>query len=155
MITVFYDGKCGLCAREISHYRRIAPDGIFNWQDITQCPGALDAHGVSFAEGLKLLHAEDAQGRLHVGVDAFVLIWRQIRAWRILAAFIALPLVRQGAGLVYRVFAAWRFGRLSHCRLALKQAGPMPGRDRKQASPPCARRAPLSPGVDEGTHWHE
>ena len=29
MITVFYDGKCGLCRREIAHYMRIAPAGIY------------------------------------------------------------------------------------------------------------------------------
>ena len=36
MITVFYDGKCGLCAREIGYYRRIAPDGVFVWQDVSE-----------------------------------------------------------------------------------------------------------------------
>ena len=36
MITVFYDGKCGLCSKEINHYIKIAPEGIFNWQDITK-----------------------------------------------------------------------------------------------------------------------
>ena len=36
MITVFYDGKYGLCAREIGYYRRIAPDGVFAWQDVTE-----------------------------------------------------------------------------------------------------------------------
>ena len=35
LITVFYDGKCGLCNKEIDHYRKISPVGIFNWQDIT------------------------------------------------------------------------------------------------------------------------
>ena len=36
MITVFYDGKCGLCSKEINHYRKVAPSGIFSWQDITE-----------------------------------------------------------------------------------------------------------------------
>ena len=29
MIEVFYDGKCGLCSKEISYYQGIAPVGIF------------------------------------------------------------------------------------------------------------------------------
>ena len=29
MIKVFYDGKCGLCSKEINHYRKIAGAGIF------------------------------------------------------------------------------------------------------------------------------
>lgn len=35
MITVFYDGKCGLCSKENNHHRAIAPDGIFNGHDLT------------------------------------------------------------------------------------------------------------------------
>ena len=34
MITVFYDGQCGLCRGEIDYYRRIAPSGLFDWVDI-------------------------------------------------------------------------------------------------------------------------
>merc|ERR1711973_223740 len=55
-ISVFYDGKCGLCDKEISHYKKIAPPEIFNWQDITECDKQLRERGVSLAEGLKLLH---------------------------------------------------------------------------------------------------
>ena len=40
LITVFYDGKCGLCNKEIDHYRKISPVGIFHWQDITKSNNA-------------------------------------------------------------------------------------------------------------------
>jgi len=119
MITVFYDGKCGLCRREIDHYRRVAPKNIFVWQDITMDATALEKLGIAYADGLKLLHARDAQGKLYVGVDAFLLIWRQIPRWRMLAAFVSLPFVRTLAKLLYRSFAAWRFKRLSHCQAAI------------------------------------
>ncbi len=121
MITVFYDGKCELCAGEIKYYRKIAPKGIFNWQDITESSNELKKEGISLSEGLKLLHAKDDAGQLHVGVDAFVLIWKQLRRWHILAAFVALPIIRQIANIVYRAFANWRFKRLEHCQLALKK----------------------------------
>lgn len=118
MITVFYDGKCGLCRREIGHYRKIAPEDVFQWVDITVDASPLEALGVSYAEGLKLLHAKDAQGKLHIGVDAFVLIWRQMPRWRVLAAVVASPFVRPVAKKAYSLFAAWRFRRLPHCSLA-------------------------------------
>lgn len=118
MITVFYDGKCGLCSKEINYYRKIAPSGIFDWQDITESAGDLNKEGISLAEGLKLLHAKDNNGKMHVGVDAFILIWRQLRHWRILAILVSLPLIKQIANLIYRVFANWRFKRLTHCQLA-------------------------------------
>lgn len=118
MITVFYDGTCGLCSREINHYRAIAPSGVFDWQDITASAESLEAEGVSLADGLRRLHARDAAGQLHVGVDAFILMWRQLKRWRVLAAVVALPGVRQIATLAYDRFAAWRFKRLPHCRIA-------------------------------------
>ena len=118
MITVFYDGLCGLCRREIAHYQRIAPKGVFHWQDITADASPITALGIGYADGLKLLHAQDAEGRLHVGVDAFLLIWRQIPRWRILGRIVALPLIRPLADSLYRLFADWRFRRLSHCQIA-------------------------------------
>ena len=38
MITVLYDGKCGLCSREIGHYMKICPKNVFVWQDIANEP---------------------------------------------------------------------------------------------------------------------
>ena len=69
MITVFYDGKCGLCSKEIRHYRAIAPGGIFHWQDVNDCPEELAALGISLSQGLRLLHAKDAGGTVHTGVE--------------------------------------------------------------------------------------
>ncbi len=120
MITVFYDGKCGLCRREIEYYKRIAPEGIFDWQDITIDTSSLEILGVAYTDGLKQLHAQDLQGKLHGGVDAFILIWRQIPRWRILAKIVAIPFIYPIANISYRAFAAWRFSRLSHCQITIK-----------------------------------
>ena len=121
MKTVFYDGKCGLCSKEINYYRKIAPEGIFKWHDITESADDLKSEGVSLSEGLKLLHAKDEKGQMHVGVDAFILIWKPLKRWRILAAFIGLPIIRPLADMAYRAFADRRFKRLEHCQLAEKQ----------------------------------
>ena len=121
MITVFYDGKCGLCAREISYYRRIAPDGIFAWLDVSESAEVLEREGVSLVQALQLLHVKDDAGRLHVGVDAFIVIWQSLRRWRLLALVVALPIVRPLASWVYRAFATWRFSRLQHCQLAARK----------------------------------
>ena len=121
MITVFYDGKCGLCSKEINHYRKIAPDGLFDWQDITESVDGLNEAGITLAKGLKLLHAKDDSGKMYVGVDAFILIWMQLKRWRVLAVFVSLPFIKHIAKLFYTVFAYWRFKRSAHCQLAAKQ----------------------------------
>ena len=124
MITVFYDGKCGLCRKEIHHYRNIAPEGIFLWQDVTDSDYNPVQEGLSVADGLKLLHAKDADGHMHIGVDAFILIWKQLKRWRILAALVRLPIVYPVAHLIYRNFAQRRFQKLKHCQLAARQEKP-------------------------------
>jgi len=118
MITVFYDGQCGLCSKEIDYYRRIAPNGVFDWQDITKSAENLNHEGVSLAEGLKYLHAKDNKDQIQIGVDAFILIWKQLKRWRLLALLVGFPLIRPSASYAYRMFANWRFKRLEHCQLA-------------------------------------
>ncbi len=117
MITVFYDGTCGLCSKEIKYYRTIAPLGVFNWQDITSTPESLNALGISLEQGLKRLHAVDGNDQLHVGVDAFILIWQQLPRWKILASVVALPGIRHLVHVAYCAFADWKFKRASHCQL--------------------------------------
>ena len=118
MITIYFDGKCSLCSREITYYKRIAPEGLFHWADIARDPSVLQPLNISQADALRRLHGVDEKGRLHVGVDAFILIWRHLSYWRVLGLIVSLPLIRQIAGLAYNKFADYRFLRLDHCQIA-------------------------------------
>jgi predicted DCC family thiol-disulfide oxidoreductase YuxK len=120
MIKVFYDGKCGLCRREIEYYKSIQPPNVFEWIDITIDSSQLETMGVTYSDGLKLLHVLDSDNKLHIGVDAFIIIWRHINHFKILSIFVSLPIVRYFANYFYRVFATWRFSRLSHCQASMK-----------------------------------
>ena len=79
MITVYYDGKCGLCSREINYYRKIVPPGLFNWRDATEHQKALESVGITLPDALKALLAFDENGRIHKGVDAFIIIWKNLK----------------------------------------------------------------------------
>ena len=114
MITVFYDGKCGLCRREIEYYKRIAPPAVFEWVDITVNPKPFNALGFSVAEGLKVLHVKSSDGKIYKGIDAFMAIWQHIPHWRILAKVINFPLIKKIASHLYDRFANWRFKRLGY-----------------------------------------
>lgn len=120
MITVFYDGKCGNCLKEIAYYKRISPPDTFIWYDIATDPEPLKGEKFTQSEALMLLHAKDSEGKIHVGVDAFILIWKQLSYWRLLGGVASIPLIRQFLDFVYNRFARWRFRRLDHCKLALK-----------------------------------
>ena len=117
MVTVFYDGKCNLCAREITYYQRIAPANTFIWDDITQPQSQFMQLGYHQRDGLLRLHALDDANCLHIGVDAFALIWRQLPRWRWLAHIVSLPVIHTVAQWLYHGFAKWRFKRLKHCQI--------------------------------------
>jgi predicted DCC family thiol-disulfide oxidoreductase YuxK len=84
-LTIFFDGACPLCRREIAHYlsqdraRRLAAI------DIATDPTPLAAIGVTQADALAALHARDADGRTLVGAAAFLAIWARLPRWRALA----------------------------------------------------------------------
>ncbi|MFT4694597.1 MAG: putative DCC family thiol-disulfide oxidoreductase YuxK [Francisella sp.] len=120
MIKVFYDAKCGLCSKEINHYKKIAPTGIFEWIDITQSIKIIKQENLDLENTLRLLHVKDDDGKLHIGTDAFILIWYQLKRWRILATIVSLPIIRQTANIVYKIFANWRFKRINYCDINFK-----------------------------------
>jgi predicted DCC family thiol-disulfide oxidoreductase YuxK len=109
--TMFFDGGCPLCNREVAHYRRLDRRGSIRWVDITSQPEALSEHGIGYAAAMERLHALGEDGRIVSGVPAFVTIWRQLPGYRHLARIV------EGLGLVpvldrlYARFAAWRLKR--------------------------------------------
>lgn len=121
MITVFYDGLCGLCSKEINHYRSIAPANRFDWADIASDASRCAELGVSQARALEVIHVRDDSGAIHTGVAAFVVMWRALPRWGWLATVASLPLLRSLAEQLYRLFARWRFQRLGHCQLAAQR----------------------------------
>ena len=119
MITVYFDGKCGLCSKEIRYYQRIAPRGIFEWHDIATDPAPLSSLGISQETALRSLHVTDDQGKLHQGADAFIAIWRHLRGWYWLSLLGRMPIIRPLARFGYNCFADYRFRKLPHCQIYL------------------------------------
>ena len=122
MLTVYYDGKCGLCRREIEYYKRVAPADRFVWLDIATDPASLADLDISQADALRRLHARDASGVVYVGVAAFIAIWQVLNYWRYLAMIVNLPFLKPLAAFTYDRFADYRFSRLTHCQLAARTA---------------------------------
>lgn len=113
-IFVFYDGACGLCAKEINHYIKIAPDGVFVWVDISRDETSLKSLGYSREAGLKELHVLAQNGQMRIGVDAFIVIWSELKNWRILAKIARIPLIKKVLTFIYQYFARCRFNRLGY-----------------------------------------
>jgi len=84
-LTVFYDGGCPLCAREIGHYRRRPGAEAIRWIDVSaQDPSAVDAR-VSRTAALARMHALEGD-RLLVGASVFRAMWARLEGWKWVAA---------------------------------------------------------------------
>jgi|TARA_B110000438_G_C15786872_1_gene638818 predicted DCC family thiol-disulfide oxidoreductase YuxK len=120
MISVFYDGKCNLCSNEIGFYKKIAPKDVFNWLDITSSEKDLKLNNIKLVDALMYLHVKDCNDDFHQGVDAFKIIWSQLKYFKYLNYIVSLPIIYQLAVFIYDKFAKYRFKKLDHCQMALK-----------------------------------
>ena len=117
MIIVFYDGKCGLCSQEIKFYRKFAPKAVFQWFDISNSNKELEKRNIKCEDALMALHVIDDKGMKFVGIDAFIVIWSELKYFKTLAKFISLPIVKQCTSFIYKKFTSWRFKRLNYCEI--------------------------------------
>jgi predicted DCC family thiol-disulfide oxidoreductase YuxK len=118
-ITVLFDGKCGVCSKEISFYKRVAPKGQFIWQDVNSID-TKEKYNIELHTALKHLHVIDNE-KVFIGVDAFVRIWKNITYFKFLSFFIQIPLIYSLAKYLYTIFAEYRFKRLKHCQILEKE----------------------------------
>ena len=109
--AVFYDGGCPLCRREIAHYQRIDRAGRICWIDAASDEEALVRHELSLERAMAELHVLDTTGAWRRGLDAFIIIWSHLPAYRWLAHLASLPGLKQVLALAYRLFARWRYRR--------------------------------------------
>ncbi len=122
MIKVLYDGKCGLCNKEISYYKKIANSKIFEWLDIANNPKDLKQFNVKQSDALLYLHAFDADNSKYIGIDAFILIWKNLSYWKYLALIASLPIIKSLLSIIYNKFAHYRFNNLEHCKVSKNNA---------------------------------
>ena len=79
-LTVWYNTKCPVCDAGIDWQRnKLLPAlraGTLEFRDINEAPDALSAYGASLDDIRRRLHATDEAGRLVVGADVMVALWR-------------------------------------------------------------------------------
>ncbi len=80
-LTVYYDGGCPVCAREIGLYRRQRGADAVRWVDASSCDAEALGPGLERAGALARLHARRPDGTLVDGAGAFAAMWRALPAW--------------------------------------------------------------------------
>ena len=92
--TVYYDGACPVCSREVGLYQRLDRSCSIKWHDVSVDAGDLAKDGVDQTDALDRLHARMPNGNLAIGVDAFVVIWERVPILKPLALLAHLTPVR-------------------------------------------------------------
>lgn len=107
-VTVYYDGGCPVCSREIAFYRDRAAAGQLHWVDVSrEAPAGLDR-----ASALARIHARLPDGRLVSGAAAFAEVWQRMPGLGWLGRLVASAPVAPLAEAAYRGFLrARRFWR--------------------------------------------
>ena len=83
--TVFYDGACPLCAREISCYRNLTGSNEINWVDVATDFDSENCKDLSQENALRRFHVRTKAGILVSGGEAFIELWANFSYFKILA----------------------------------------------------------------------
>jgi predicted DCC family thiol-disulfide oxidoreductase YuxK len=103
-LTVYYDGSCPICSREIGFYRaRPGADG-FDWVNVAGAGSEVLGPGLSRDAALARMHVRRGDGTLLTGAAAFAEMWRHMPGFRVLGAVLSLRPLLAVAELGYRVF---------------------------------------------------
>ncbi|WP_088916213.1 thiol-disulfide oxidoreductase DCC family protein [Granulosicoccus antarcticus] len=74
-LTVYYDGGCPLCRREIATYQSLSGAERLNWEDVAQADERV-APDLMRSDALARMHVRTADGKLVHGAHAFALMWQ-------------------------------------------------------------------------------
>lgn len=109
--TVYFDGGCPICAREIAHYRRrrILPGAVI-WVDAASDDAALQAVGLTREAALRRFHVRVGDA-WQIGVPGFLALWDRIPAYAWLARLVRGLRLQGPLQWAYLRFAERRFRR--------------------------------------------
>lgn len=111
-LTVYYDGACPVCRREIALYRSQPGAEQLCWVDAAHCEPQALGPGLDRATALARLHVRDERGRLVSGARGFLALWQGLPRWAWLGRLLnrgPLPaLLELGYRLFLRLRPLWR-----------------------------------------------
>ena len=107
-LTLYYDGGCPVCTREIGFYQRRRGADRIHWVNLAQCETSDLGTDLSFDAAIARLHARRPDGQLVSGARAFAALWQALPAFRLVGRVAALPGLVHGLECGYRGFLKLR-----------------------------------------------
>lgn len=106
--TIYFDGACPICSKEIATYRKWKGGEQLVWVDASQCTDDELGENLTRQQALARLHCRDATGELVDGAAAFVAIWSHLRGLSYLSPLLSRPLILAMLERIYRGFLKLR-----------------------------------------------
>ena len=107
-LTIFFDGACHLCSREIEHYKKMKHQGRLAFVDIADPQFSAEKFGLDRGRVQKYMHTIDESGRIYTGVDSFIQIWNRLPSYRWAVRIAENGFVRPLMDVGYHTFAKIR-----------------------------------------------
>ena len=108
VLTVYYDGACPVCSREIALYRRQPGAEACAWVDASAADPALLGPDLAPGQALARLHVRQADGSLVAGARGFALLWQALPRLRWLGRLASVPPLPWVLDAGYALFLAAR-----------------------------------------------
>lgn len=102
--TVYFDGACPLCRREIAWYRRRPGADTMAWVDVSRKANATRLPDLTREAALTRFHVRLPDGRLLSGAPAFGELWKRLPGFRLLGKSARMPFVEPLLERLYRGF---------------------------------------------------
>ena len=115
--TMFFDGGCPLCHREVAFYEKLDSDNKVNFLDISTLqaePPGLVAYGVSLQHAMERIHVLD-RGEMVSGAKAFLSLWEKLPYFHLLVPLFHIPGVLVVTEYAYCYFAKNRLAATGRC----------------------------------------
>ena len=102
--TVYFDGACPICSKEITTYQNLKGGDTINWVDASACQEQDLGTALNRRSALARLHVRDAKGNLVDGAAAFVEMWKHLPALSWLTPILSNRLALGMLDLMYAFF---------------------------------------------------
>jgi predicted DCC family thiol-disulfide oxidoreductase YuxK len=113
-VSVYFDGECPLCTREIRMLQRLDKHSRIQFVDISRAEFDPATIGLSMSQLMAEIHGRLPDGGLISGVEVFRRLYAAVGFSR-LVAISRWPIVRQSLEVAYRLFAKNRMRLTGRC----------------------------------------
>ncbi|MEM7208694.1 MAG: DUF393 domain-containing protein [Pseudomonadota bacterium] len=107
-VTVYFDGACPLCRREIAWYQKQRGADAVSWVDVSAGDDETIENDLSRTQAMARFHVRLPDGQLVDGPKAFAELWVVLPRFSVLGKLVRQPWIIVLANPLYRIFLKLR-----------------------------------------------